>query len=182
MLTFFEVCAHPRHQMTRIYSSLNNLDSILRLLAMTYLDADNPTASTFVRNAVPVVESSAEQSFSVPQCHPSPMPISTPTQQYLQQQPFIANTAVRGSSCLCDELSLGRQWPEAQTQVPLWQATPMWNPNWTEGEIQKEECRRLCWTALMLVSGQTSFAEALDWGRLDLFMVEPSNVSATSSR
>ena len=178
MLTFFEFCAHPRHQMTRIYSSLNNLDSILRSLAVTCVDADNPVTSTFAPNAVPVVEVSSERSFSVPQSLPS----SISTAPYVQLHGSAVDSTVSGSSCPCDNISLGHQWPEALTQVPLWATTAMWNPKWTEGEIKKEECRRLCWSTLMLISGHTSFAEAVDWGPLDLFMVEPSNVGATFNR
>ena len=104
------------------------------------------------------------------------MPSST--QQGTQQQ----DTAIPESGCSCEKLSLGSQWPEARKQVPLWVSTPMWNQEWTEGEIKKEECRRVCWSALMLVSGQTSFADAVKWKVQDLFMVEPSNVGAILSR
>jgi len=45
------------------------------------------------------------------------------------------------------------------------------------GEIRKEECRRLCWSTLGLISGHTSYAAAANWRSLDLFMVEPSNYS-----
>jgi hypothetical protein len=180
MLSFFEVCAHPLHQLTRVHSSLNILDSIIRSLSITYLDANDPTASTFARNAVPVVEVSSEPYFSASRCYPSPVSIS-PVQQYVQQQQFAVDATVRGSSCHCDSLSLGFQWPEAQTQVPSWAATPMWNREWTEGEIKKEECRRLCWSTLILVSGQTAYADAVNWKHPNLFMVEPSNVSTPSS-
>ena len=54
----------------------------------------------------------------------------------------------------------------------------MWKREWTEGEIKKEECRRVCWSTLMLVSGQTSFADAVGWRVQDLFILEPSNVGA----
>ncbi|KAN0102410.1 hypothetical protein V8E52_011968, partial [Russula decolorans] len=130
------------------------LDSILRLLAMTDLDANNPNASTFSRNAVPIVEVSSEK-----------------------YQQSLIDTTIPESRCPCDKLSLGSQWPEAHKQVPLWASTPMWNREWSEGEIKKEECRRVRWSALMLVSGQTSFADAVNWRILDLFMVEPSNYS-----
>jgi len=93
---------------------------------------------------------------------------------------MVVDPTIRTSTCRCDELSLGRQWPESHTQVPLWVATPMWNREWSEGDIKKEECRRLCWSALMLVSGHTSFANAVNWGHLELFTAEPSNVRAVS--
>ncbi|KAN0114312.1 hypothetical protein V8E52_006808 [Russula decolorans] len=141
-LAFFEICAHPhwQQQLTRMHSSLNILDSILRLLAMTDLDANNPNASTFSRNAVLVVEVSSEKYVSTSECHQNSM--------------FVPHK-----------------------QVPFWASTPMWNREWSEGEIKKEEYRRIRWSALMLVSGQTSFADAVNWRVQDLFMVEPSNYS-----
>ena len=147
-----------------MYSSLNILDSILRLLAMTNLDANDPTAPTFARNAVPVVEVSSEEYISTSKC-------------YTQQQQSLSD-AISESRCPCDKLSLGSQWPEAYQQVPNWASTPMWNREWTEGEIKKEECRRVCWSSLMLVSGQSSFADAVNWKLQDLFIAEPSNVGA----
>ncbi|KAH9993706.1 hypothetical protein BJV74DRAFT_760416, partial [Russula compacta] len=177
ILAFFEVCGHSQHKMTRIHSSLSILDSIIRSLAMQYLDASNPTASTFVRNDVPIVQVSSENHVSTSQHYPTSMSIPSLPQQYVQPQQIAVAPTIRASNCLCNELSLGAQWPEAQEKVPLWVATPMWNREWTEGEIRREECRRLCWSALMLVSGQTSFSEAAKWSHMDLFMVEPSNYS-----
>jgi hypothetical protein len=178
MLAFFEICAHPQHQLTRMHSSLSILDSILRLLAMTDLDANNPTASTFARNAVPVVEVSSEENVSTSKCHQNSMSVSSPTQQYTKQQQSLIDPTIPDSGCPCDKLSLGSQWPEAHKQVPFWASTPMWNREWSEGEIKKEECRRVRWSALMLASGQTSFADAVNWRPQDLFMAEPSNVGA----
>ncbi len=161
-----------------MYSSLNVLDSILRLLAMTDLDANNPAASTFSRNAVPVVEVGSEKYVSASKCYQNSMTMQPATQQYVQQQQSVIGNTNPPSSCPCDKLSLGSQWPEARTQVPFWTSTPMWNREWTEGEIKKEECRRVYWSALMLVSGQTSFADAVNLKLQDLFIVEPSNVGA----
>jgi len=173
VLSFFEICAHPRHQVSRVHSALDILDSIIRLLGITNLDANDPTASTFTRHAVPAVNGSSEQYFSASQSFTSSMSIPPPTQRCAQS---AVDTTTGGSGCSCDTLSLGSRWPEAQSQAPGWVATPMWNPEWTEGEIKKEECRRLCWSTLMLVSGQTSFLDAVNWRLQDLFTVEPSNV------
>jgi hypothetical protein len=176
VLSFFELCAHPRHQISRIHSALDILDSIIRLLGITHLDANDPAASTFVRHAVPAVDASSDQYFSASQSFSSSLSIPLPTQLRTQQQQSAVDTTTSGSRCSCDALSLGSQWPEAQSRVPGWVATPMWNPEWTEGEIKKEECRRLCWSTLMLVSGQTSYSDAVNWRLQELFTVEPSNV------
>jgi hypothetical protein len=157
-----------------MHSSLNILDSILRLLAMTDLDANNPTASTFAPNAVPTVEVSSEKYVSTSECHQNSMSVPSPTQQCES----LIDTTIPESRCPCNKLLLGSQWPEAHKQVPFWVSTPMWNREWPEGEIKKEECRRVRWSALMLVSGQTSFADAVNWRFQDLFMLEPSNVGA----
>jgi len=174
-LAFFEICAHPKHQLTRMRSSLNMLDSILRLLAMTDLDANSPTASKFARNGVPVVEVSSEKYVST---HQNPISMPSPTQNGSQTQRSLIDSNVPESGCHCDKLSLGSQWTEAHKQVPHWVSTPMWNREWTEGEVKKEECRRVCWSALMLVTGQTSFADAVNWRFQDLLILDPSNVGA----
>jgi hypothetical protein len=148
------------------------------LLAMPDLDANDPTASKFARNAVPAVEISSEQYVSTSKRHQNSISMPSSTQQRAQQQQSLIDSTIPESRCSCDKLSLGSQWPEAHKQVPLWVSTPMWNREWSEGEIKKEECRRVCWSTLMLVSGQTSFAAAVNWRAQDLFMVEPSNVGA----
>jgi hypothetical protein len=180
VLSFFELCAHPGHQSSRIYSALDILDSIIRWLGITHLDANDPATSTFTRNAVPAVDANSEQYFSASQSFTSlmsiPSPTPSPTQRGAQQQQSVVDTTTSGSRCSCDTLSLGSQWPEAQSQAPGWLTTPMWNSEWTEGEIKKEECRRLCWSTLMLVSGHTSYSDAVNWRIQELFMVEPSNV------
>jgi hypothetical protein len=176
VLSFFELCAHPWHQTSRIHSALDILDSIIRLLGITHLDANDPAASKFTRHAVPAVDASSEQYFSASQSFTSSMSIPSPTQRCAQQQQSAVDTTTSGSRCPCDTLSLVSQWPEAQSQVPGWLTTPMWNPEWTEGEIKKEECRRLCWSTLLLVSGHTSYSDAVNWRLQELFMVEPSNV------
>jgi hypothetical protein len=156
--------------MSRIHSALDILDSIIRSLGITNLDANDPAASTFTRNSVPAVDASSEQYFSASQSFTSSMSIPSPTLQ------SAVDTTTSGSRCSCDTFSIGSQWPEAQSQVPGWITTPMWNSEWTEGEIKKEECRRLCWSTLMLVSGHTSYSDAVNWRLQELFMVEPSNV------
>ncbi|KAH9044255.1 hypothetical protein EDB84DRAFT_1587204 [Lactarius hengduanensis] len=177
VLSFFEVCAHPQNQATRTQSSLNILDSIIRALTMTHLDSDTPAASRFASNGTPVVDARLVGYFPATEQHnPSSVLASSSTRQYVQQSHMAIEPAIHRSRCSCDEVSLGRHWPEAQRQVPLWVATPTWNREWSEGEIKKEECRRLCWSALMLISAHTSYAVAANWRHSDFFVMEPSNV------
>ncbi|KAH9066631.1 hypothetical protein EDB87DRAFT_1553684 [Lactarius vividus] len=178
VLSFFEVCAHPQNQATRAQSSLNILDSIIRALTMTHLDSDSPAASRFASNGMPVVDARSVGYFPAAEQHnPSSVLTSSSTRQYVQQPHMAVEPIIHRSRCSCDEVSLGRQWPEAQRQVPLWVATPTWNREWSEGEIKKEECRRLCWSALMLISAHTSYAVAANWSHSDFFVMEPSNYS-----
>ena len=144
---------------------------------MTHLDSDNSATSRFSRNGMRVMDSRSMAYSPAEYNHnPSSVPTSLSTRQYVQQPHMAVGPTIHISRCSCDELSLGHQWPEGQRQVPLWVASPTWNREWSEGEIRKEECRRLCWSALMLISGHTSYAAATNWRHSDFFVTEPSNV------
>jgi hypothetical protein len=173
----FEINAHPQTQATRTQSSLNILDSIIRALTMTHVDIDNPSASRFARSGMPVMD--ARSAAYIPATgynNHSSVPTSLFTREYMQQPLMAVQQISRIPGCSCDEVSLGRQCPDALRQVPLWAASATWNREWTEGEIKKEECRRLCWSTLMLISGHTSYAAAINWRHSDFFVMDPSNV------
>ncbi|KAG5639438.1 hypothetical protein H0H81_002309 [Sphagnurus paluster] len=55
LLALFEVCAHPLHSSERCNSSMVVLDSIIRSLSLTLVDANDPKASTFLPGSVPAV-------------------------------------------------------------------------------------------------------------------------------
>ncbi|KAF8527466.1 hypothetical protein BU17DRAFT_81636 [Hysterangium stoloniferum] len=55
LLALFEMCAHPCHSYERSNSAMVMLDSIIRSLGLTAIDADNPRVSLFKSRAVPVV-------------------------------------------------------------------------------------------------------------------------------
>ncbi|RPD58663.1 hypothetical protein L227DRAFT_587060 [Lentinus tigrinus ALCF2SS1-6] len=50
-----------------------------------------------------------------------------------------------------------------------------WDPNWLDVDIRKEECRRLCWCALTLVSAYTAHCSAFHTEPVELNLTEPSN-------
>lgn len=56
------------------------------------------------------------------------------------------------------------------------------NPSWDTSpeEMRKEECRRICWSALNLVASYTAQCAAFHEEPLELYLTEPSNVSTTS--
>lgn len=74
-------------------------------------------------------------------------------------------------------MTLGVRWSGAYEHTPLWVTTPGWDDSWTEVQIRKELCRRLCWSALSLVSGHTSYVTASKRIPAELFLIEPANVS-----
>ena len=173
----FEINAHPQAQATRTQSSLNILDSIIRTLTMTRLDSENPSTSRFARSGIPVMDARSAGYFPATEHNHISVPTSLSARQYVQLPPHMAvQPTSRTFGCSCDELSLGRQWPEAQRLVPLWAAAPSWNCEWSEGEIKKEECRRLCWSTLMLISGHTSYVAATNRRHSNFSLMDPSNV------
>ncbi|KAI0319632.1 hypothetical protein OF83DRAFT_1054671 [Amylostereum chailletii] len=189
ILAFFEICCHPLHQTCRVSAALNILDGILRTLALTYLDVDNPQASGYARHAVPSV-SPIQPAYSSTQNYYGTGVNNPPAQSHhpfsqmtfspahtLAHHPLTSDAHARppATECGCDSLSLGRVHPDAAEQTPLWVATPAWNYEWTEGDIRKEECRRLCWSATMLAAGYSSYFAAIGGKPLDLFIIDPAN-------
>ncbi|KAI0044523.1 hypothetical protein FA95DRAFT_1562170 [Auriscalpium vulgare] len=170
MLAFFEVLAHPAHSTTRVLSSLQVLDNVIRTLSLTCLDAGNPQASTYSPRSVPSTISSPS---------PPPPAYAPDIRYYSDAVPpaFPAHAEPPGASCSCEALSLGRNWPECHEQAPSWIWSPAWNHEWGEGEVRREECRRLSWSAMMLVAGHSSYSSASSTAGLDMFMIEPSNYS-----
>ncbi|OJT14885.1 hypothetical protein TRAPUB_8557 [Trametes pubescens] len=53
--------------------------------------------------------------------------------------------------------------------------SPPWDPQATEEDIRKEECRRLCWCALTLVSAYTAQCSAFHTEPLELTLADPAN-------
>lgn len=162
MLSIFEVCAHPEHSTHRAMSAMAILDQIIRTLSLTFLDADDPNASTFVRQEVPRVRAAPN--------HPKPDHDSSPG------SPFESISSSQTETCDCVSLSLGYQWSGAHEHTPLWLSTPAWDASWSDGEIRKESCRRLCWSTVILAAGHSSYTTASKAGGLDLFVTEPANV------
>jgi hypothetical protein len=143
------------------------LDMIMRCLSLTFLDADNPHSAKFSRRSVPTI---APHTWNLPQqvLYPGDHLLSTPGDAQPQYP-------IQG--CSCSSMSLGTRWPGAYEYTPLWVSTPGWDDSWTEVEVRKELCRRLCWSALSLVSGHTSYVTATKRSPAELFLIEPANVS-----
>lgn len=137
------------------------LDSIIRSLSLTLVDADDPNATMFSPGMVPVVTSSRQRTVWFPD-EPGASP-----------EGHSANE----DGCSCQQITLGGHWLSAAEHAPLWGSTPAWDDSWTEGEIRKESCRRLCWSSMTLAAGYISYTTAHRSECLDLFISDPANVS-----
>lgn len=184
----FEVCAHPLHSTQRARDSMVTLDSVISVLCLTSLDREDPHVTTYIAHpALP----------SLPATRPAPPPVHslqpTPRGVYRQLQSLEHTHAARGAHgvlsapappselrahapCACVQLSLGASSPLAQEHTPMWMATARWSDNWSEAEVRKESCRRLCWSTLALAAGHTSYASANTGNGLDLSITNPVNV------
>ncbi|KAG6844662.1 hypothetical protein H0H87_005030 [Tephrocybe sp. NHM501043] len=168
LLALFEVCAHPLHSSERSNSSMIMLDSIIRSLSLTFVDADDPKTTTFSPGAVPSVLNPSRNNplFSDEDFNPH-MP-SSPTR--------VLREPVSDTGCACRSMTLITHWQESGDQTPLWTLTPAWNNTWNEADIRKESCRRLCWSSIILAAGHVSYTTAHRFGALNLFISDPSNV------
>uniref|UniRef100_A0A0W0FU75 Zn(2)-C6 fungal-type domain-containing protein n=2 Tax=Moniliophthora roreri TaxID=221103 RepID=A0A0W0FU75_MONRR len=167
LLALFEVCAHPKHSTTRSVSAMRMLDSTIRSLALTFMDRDNPQASVFNPDDVPVVAR-----------RPTPNFLSNSADygyHHRHSYPPSSDSLNGPSGCSCQSVTLANHWPSSLEHAPLWAQTPAWNPDWSEAEIKKESCRRLCWSASSLAAGHVSYAVASRTNRPELFIADPAN-------
>ncbi|KAF9454801.1 hypothetical protein P691DRAFT_716672 [Macrolepiota fuliginosa MF-IS2] len=178
LLALFEVCAHPRHSSERCVSALVLLDSIIRSLSLTFLDADDPTTTLFPPRTVPVVPIKDQQktSWSGYQSLTHPRQVTPSTVMYYTSTPSpVTHHQVPKIGCSCASLTLGAHWPSTNEHAPLWGPTPAWNDSWSQGEIRKESIRRLCWSAMVAAAGHISYTTAHRSHNLDLFVANPAN-------
>ncbi|KAG6831995.1 hypothetical protein H0H92_006030 [Tricholoma furcatifolium] len=168
LLALFEVCAHPLHSSERSNSSLILLDSIIRSLSLTFVDADDPKTTTFSPGDVPAVTDPSRRDWLLSEDDFNPhMPSSNVR--------TLREPSNEPAGCSCRSMTLISHWRESDDQTPLWTLTPAWNNTWNEAEIRKESCRRLCWSSIILAAGHVSYTTAHKSGILHLFISDPSN-------
>ncbi len=167
LLALFEVCAHPHHSTTRSVSAIQMLDSIIRSLSLTVVDADDPDTSVFVAGEVPRVPATSNRW----------SPTSAFFSSRIEPSYRAPSSSPGGTGCNCNSLTLGKHWPSSLEHTPLWATTPAWDPAWSEADIRKESSRRLCWAAISLAAGHVSYAFANNHLTPDLFIADPGNVS-----
>jgi len=153
------------------------LDSIIRTLSLTLVDADNPNATMFLPGAVPVVSRNQEISwFGYQPLHKS-QPIPHQTDSFQTYSPSNQHP-VTEVGCSCRRLTLGKNWPSASEHAPMWALTPAWNNAWSDSDIRKESIRRLCWSAMVTAAGHISYTTANRIHAPNLFIADPANVSS----
>ncbi|KLO16752.1 hypothetical protein SCHPADRAFT_847678, partial [Schizopora paradoxa] len=194
IIALYEVAAHPYRSTTRTEAAFERLDNIIRLMSLTFLDADDTTSPTYPDNDARQSPSTAQASHTRTYAYPRPLydqqhqrssPHSfggyTPLDRPVRSQQQLHSHTVPGPAsgalptCVCMKLSLVANWPQANEHTPMWLCTPAWHPDWTEAEIRREECRRLCWNTLSLTAGYTSYRAALGVSQHELFVIQPAN-------
>ena len=151
------------------------LDSIIRSLSLTLVDASDPSTTLFPPGAVPAV------------CAPSSPPPHANAHTHSPPEPASPELGAGAApddgekGCACHTLTLSGHWPCVADHAPLWAPTPAWDARWSEAEIRKESCRRLCWSAIVLAAGHISYTTARRTQGLDLFISDPANVRLPST-
>lgn len=175
LLALFEVCAHPRHSSERCVSALVMLDSIIRSLSLTLVDADDPTATMFLPGTVPAVPRTQQEApwFGYQPMYESRQAARQMDPCYIPSSP--GQNPVTEIGCSCRDLTLGCHWPSASEHAPMWALTPAWNDSWSENEIRKESIRRLCWSAMITAAGHISYTTAHRTHAPNLFIADPAN-------
>lgn len=80
-----------------------------------------------------------------------------------------------GRGCRCSKMTLGATWSGTTEHAPMWAKSPMWDADWSEAEIRREECRRLCWSAAQLSSSQANYTHATRLSDPNMWMSNPDN-------
>src|SRR5438552_1500547 len=97
------------------------LDSMIRALALTRIDAGDPRASSFSPRKVPIVRTKSSD-------HDVQTSQRSPRHHLSAPDPSIQYS----KGCSCAGETLGSRWPQALVQTPLWASTPSWDPAWSD--------------------------------------------------
>lgn len=170
VLAMFEICGHPTQSAARAMSALTLLDSLIRSLSLTLLDADDADTSLFSPHSVPTVPQKPAWEYSAYQAGSNHPGITDDSTRYVSTIPTMS------IGCGCKALTLASNWALTNEHVPIWSPTPAWNATWTVGDIRKESCRRLCWSSMSLAAGHVSYMSANRVKPPELFISNPANV------
>ena len=156
MLAVYESSAHHLYTPERERKALLQLDHIIRALSLAFMDSNELDVSTFTPNTVPIAR---KRTFGNTSKDSAPL---SPITHKCSCISFSSNSSVMPDQC-----------------ASYWTFTPPCDSLWTPEEADKEECRRLCWSALSLVASYTSRCLTFRKEPTELFMTDPSNVSAS---
>lgn len=145
ILALFESSAHPQHSPERLRTSLVNLDTLIRNLSLTSIDANDGDICRFSANEVPFVQTDT--------------PFETFTQSY---------------HCRCNA---GDSVHPSDHQHNNQDYNLPWDPNWSDRDNRNEEIRRLCWSALTMISDYISQCETFHEEYPRFYLTEASSVS-----
>ncbi|TFK85475.1 hypothetical protein K466DRAFT_552028 [Polyporus arcularius HHB13444] len=118
---------------------------------------------------------------AIPQSHPVQTPHTYPPPTQSGEYTPLWQTASYDQNhtrwdCRCSAYSLIADWPQAEQLTPAWRNMPMWPREVSEGELQKEECRRLVWcTVILSVAHNTKTAAGTDQDQQHLWIKDPAN-------
>ncbi|OBZ65209.1 hypothetical protein A0H81_09502 [Grifola frondosa] len=159
LIGFFEISPHLLQSGERTRSALGILDALVHSLRLTTLDADDTRMSIFPPRLVPTVAASS------PALGDAGEPVE------LVRTELAA--WMRRSS-----YTLAHTCPEAVEYAPLMCGMPAWT-DVSEGEIRKEECRRLAWSSLMVAASHGSYntSDSAFSPQMDLFIMDSANTS-----
>jgi hypothetical protein len=166
-------------------SALIVLDSIVRSLSLTSLDAGNHHTSLFSARSVPTVQVEHDhQSQCWDGLDDAHLQIASSSGSNTPFYPTGGSPRDGGTlpsnqpSCSCTALALASHWNGTMEHAPLWASTPAWSSS-DEGEIRKESCRRLCWSTMTMSAGHLSYTatHSAHSKPPDLFITNPANVS-----
>ena len=147
IIALFESSTHPEHTKARADQALQFVDRIITTTSLSMMDIDDPDVPTYSARSVPMVN--LGEGYVVPRaCGCIRGTVNSPP---------LNGTSERFS------YSFGYN--------------PPWDPQWPITEQRKEEFRRVCWSAVNLISNYTSQCAAFHQEPIELHLMEPANVS-----
>ncbi|KAG9005214.1 hypothetical protein FRB94_001762 [Tulasnella sp. JGI-2019a] len=202
ILGLYEMSTHRDSSLSRRESALRLLDNIIRALGLTTMDAMDPRAPAFARNAVPALGRPAPNArrlasptspyrSSALSLHPhvsrsvaldfvrlGTSPSSTPFDMY--RPPVDTTGCSDGTSvilpgCPCDALSLASN-PEAGRCTPIWLGMPGWGRESSLAEIRQEEGRRIVWSSVVMLGCDAGIRVESGDPVPDFHLSKPENV------
>lgn len=149
-MALFESSSHPEHTHARAVEALLVMDKIIQTLSLPMMDLDDPEVCTYSPRSVPSV--------------------------------FYGSGYNPPQQCGCVRLASTHASPSGPPTRYGYSFS--YNPPWDESapleELRREECRRICWSALNLIANYTAQCAAFHEDAEKMTLTEPSHVSFQS--